>query len=124
MLLKALGLYRTLDLKFIPMDSPHFKNTLKRTINCPATRADMNEPGTQQGCGVGVEAIFNGWSRGPTSFRWWSRSLERGFLIHRDSLLGKRVIQIIQCFFLIFWTKLFCRWSQKLPDVGAGAKNF
>jgi len=24
----------------------------------------MNEPGTQQGCGAGAEAILNGWSRG------------------------------------------------------------
>jgi len=46
-----------------------------------------------------------------------------------DSLWGKRVIQIrillyvLQCFFLIFWTKLFCSRSQKLLDVGAGAKK-
>jgi len=64
MILKAMGLYRTLDLKFIPMDSPHFENALKRTINCPATRANMNEPSTQQGCEAGAEAIFNGWSWG------------------------------------------------------------
>jgi len=29
------------------MDSSHFENNLKRTINCPATQANMNEPSTQ-----------------------------------------------------------------------------
>jgi len=64
----------------------------------------------------------------PKFFRWWSQirsqSLKFGFRIHRDSLWGKRVIQIIQCFFLIFWTKLFWSRSQKLLDVGAGTKKF
>jgi len=46
------------------MDSSHFENNLKQTMNCPTTRAKMNEPGTQQGCGAGAEAILNGWSRG------------------------------------------------------------
>jgi len=39
-----MDLYRTLDLKFNPMDSSHFESNLKRTINCPTTRANMNEP--------------------------------------------------------------------------------
>jgi len=44
------------------MDSCPFENNLKRTINCPATRANMNEPSAQQDCGAG--ANFDGWSRG------------------------------------------------------------
>jgi len=39
-----LDLYIALDLKSNPMDSSHFENNFKRTINCPATRANMNEP--------------------------------------------------------------------------------
>jgi len=39
-----MDLYRTLDLKFSPMDSSHFESNFKRTINCPTTRANMNEP--------------------------------------------------------------------------------
>jgi len=45
------------------MDSSHFENNFKRTINCPAIRANMNKPGTQQDCGAGAEAILDGWSR-------------------------------------------------------------
>jgi len=44
MFFEAVDLYRTLDLKSNPMDSSHFENNFKRTINCPATRANMNEP--------------------------------------------------------------------------------
>ena len=40
-----------------------FENNFKQTIHCPATRANMNEPSTQQGCEAGVEAILDGWSR-------------------------------------------------------------
>jgi len=41
-----------------------FENNFKQTINCPATRANINEPITQQGCGTtGAEAILDGWSR-------------------------------------------------------------
>jgi len=39
-----LDLYIALDLKSNPMDSSHFENNFKLTINCPATRANMNEP--------------------------------------------------------------------------------
>jgi len=39
-----MSLYRTLDLKFNPMNSSHFENNFKRAINCPTTRANMNEP--------------------------------------------------------------------------------
>jgi len=39
-----MDLYRQLDLKVNPMDSPHFENNFKRTINCPKTRSNMNEP--------------------------------------------------------------------------------
>ena len=35
---------RALDLKFNPMESSHFENNFKRTINCPTTRENMNEP--------------------------------------------------------------------------------
>jgi len=41
---EAMDLYRTLDLKFNPVDSSHFESNFKRTINCPTTRANMNEP--------------------------------------------------------------------------------
>jgi len=44
MFFEAMDLYRTLDLKFNPMDSSYFENNFKRTINCPTTRANMNEP--------------------------------------------------------------------------------
>jgi len=36
---EKLDLYRTLDLKSNPMDSCHFENNFKRTINCPAIRS-------------------------------------------------------------------------------------
>ena len=47
------------------------------------------------------------WSRSPSNFgwlepktfRWWSRSLKFGFRFHKYSLMGKRVVQIMQCFF-------------------------
>jgi len=39
--------YGTVDLKSNPVDSSHFENNFKRTINCPATRAIMNEPSKQ-----------------------------------------------------------------------------
>jgi len=35
--------YRTLDLKSNPVGSSHFENNFKITINCPATRANMND---------------------------------------------------------------------------------
>jgi len=44
MFFEAMYLYRTLDLKFNPMDSSHFESNLKRTMICPKTRANMNEP--------------------------------------------------------------------------------
>jgi len=43
MFLEAMDLYKTLVLKFNPMDSSHFENNFKRTINCPTTRANMNK---------------------------------------------------------------------------------
>ena len=33
-----MDLYRTLDLKFNPVDGSHFEINFKRTINCPTTR--------------------------------------------------------------------------------------
>jgi len=44
MLFEAMDLYRTFYLKTNPVDSSHFENNFKQTINCPATRANMNEP--------------------------------------------------------------------------------
>jgi len=44
MFFEAMDLYKTLDLKFNPMDSSHFESNFKRTINCPTARANMNEP--------------------------------------------------------------------------------
>jgi len=38
-----MDLYRTLDLKSNPVDSFNFESNFKRTINFPATRANMNE---------------------------------------------------------------------------------
>ena len=35
---------RTLDFKSNLMDSFHFENNFKRTISCPATRPNANEP--------------------------------------------------------------------------------
>jgi len=39
-----MDLFKTLDLKFNSVDSSHFDNNFKRTINCPTTRANTNEP--------------------------------------------------------------------------------
>jgi len=47
-LLGLIHLHGTFDLKSNPMDSSHFENNFKRTINCPATRANMNEPSKQR----------------------------------------------------------------------------
>jgi len=47
MIFEAMDLYRTLDLKSNPRNSSHFQMNFKRTINCPATRANMNEPSKQ-----------------------------------------------------------------------------
>jgi len=35
----------------------------------------------------------------PKNFRWWSRRLKFGYPFNRHSLLGKGVLQIIQCLF-------------------------
>ena len=48
MFFEAMDLHRTLDLKSNPMDSSHFVNNFKRTINCSTTRANMNEPTKQR----------------------------------------------------------------------------
>jgi len=42
-----MDLCRTSDLKFNPMDSSHFESNFKRTINCPTTLVNMNEPSEQ-----------------------------------------------------------------------------
>jgi len=49
MVFQAMDLYRTLDLHSNPMDNGQsngvpFENNFKRTINCSATWANMNEP--------------------------------------------------------------------------------
>jgi len=49
MLFEAMDLHRTLDLKSNPMDTSHFENNFKRIKNCPATRANMNEPSILRG---------------------------------------------------------------------------
>jgi len=41
-----MDLYRTFGLKSNPTDSSHFENNFKRMMNCPATRANLNEPST------------------------------------------------------------------------------
>jgi len=43
MFFEAMNLCITLDLKSNPMNSSYFENNFKQTINCPATRANMNE---------------------------------------------------------------------------------
>jgi len=48
MFFEAMNFYGTFHLKSIQVDSSHFENNFKRTINCPATRANMNEPSTQR----------------------------------------------------------------------------
>jgi len=48
MIFEATYLYRTLDLQSNPMDSSQFGNNFKRTIRCPATQANMNEPSKQR----------------------------------------------------------------------------
>jgi len=111
-----MDLYRTSDLKFNPMDSSHFENTFKRRINCPTTwaneaivriRSVKSEPKQFWMAGAGAK-----------TFRWWSRSLKFGFRIHRDSLWGKRAVQIIQ-FFSDFLDQIAPGRSQNLLDVGA-----
>jgi len=44
MFFEAMDLYRTLDLKFNPMDSSHLESNFKRTINGPTTRANKSDP--------------------------------------------------------------------------------
>jgi len=58
MFFEAMDLYRTLDWKFNPMDSSHIGNNFKRTINCPATRAYMNEPGKQTDWGYHCSVAY------------------------------------------------------------------
>ena len=84
------------------MDSSHFENNFKRSINCPATRAAMNKPSTQHGCGTGSGSRSNfGWLEPePEIFRWWSRSLKFGFRFHKYCLWSKWEIR--QCFFWLF----------------------
>jgi len=48
MFFEAMDFYRTLDLKSNPRNSSHFEMNLKRTINCPTTRANMNGPTKQK----------------------------------------------------------------------------
>jgi len=48
MFFEAMDLHRTLDLKSYPTDSFHLENNFKQTINCPATRANMNQPSKQR----------------------------------------------------------------------------
>jgi len=48
MFFEAMDLYGTVDLKSNPMDSSHFENNFKRTMNCQAIWANMNEPSKQR----------------------------------------------------------------------------
>ena len=54
------------------------------------TRIRIPQPEPKQFCKAGA---------GAKTFRWWNWSLKFGFRIHRDSLLGKRVIDIMDVFF-------------------------
>jgi len=62
MFFEATDLYRTLDLKYNPVKSSRFENNFKRTINCPATRANMNESNTQQGMELDHGGILDDWN--------------------------------------------------------------
>jgi len=42
-----MGLHRTFEFECQSNGQSPFDNNLKRTINCPVTRANMNEPSTQ-----------------------------------------------------------------------------
>jgi len=48
MFFEAMDMYRTLALKSNPVESSHFENNFKQTINCLVTRANMNEPSKQR----------------------------------------------------------------------------
>jgi len=48
MFFEAMNLYRSLDLKCNPTDSSHIENNFKRTKNCAATRANIDEPSKQR----------------------------------------------------------------------------
>jgi len=65
MFFEALNMHRTLDFKSNPMDSSHFENNFKRTMNCPITRVNMNEPSTQRinwRCHCSVMYVIQQWS--------------------------------------------------------------
>ena len=44
MFFEAMDFYKTLNFKFNSIDSSHFENNFRRTVTCPTTRANMNEP--------------------------------------------------------------------------------
>ena len=46
--LQAMGLHRTFGFEFQSNGQYPFENNFKRTINCPVTRAQMNEPKMQR----------------------------------------------------------------------------
>jgi len=48
MFFEAMNLYRSLALKCNPTVSSHFQYNVKRTTNCPATRANVNELSKQR----------------------------------------------------------------------------
>ena len=48
--------------------------------------------------------------------KWWSRSLKFGFQFHRYSFWGKRVIQVIQCFFSDFLDQIVLEPERKNLD--------
>jgi len=58
MFFEAIDFNRTLDLNFNLMNSFHFESNFKRTINCPTTPANVNEPSKRITCtGVTVEVL-------------------------------------------------------------------
>jgi len=126
MFLEEIDLYGTLDLKSNPVDSSHIENNFKRTINFPTTRDNTNEPITRNRAVEPDSKQFciHGSSRSKKCFGWLEPELEFGFRLHRNSLWGKRVVQIMQMFYSAFWTKLVWSRSQKLQEIGTGAKKF
>jgi len=60
MFFEALDSYRTLDFNSNPINRTHFENNFKRTINCPVTRANTNEPRGLTGVNIALwRTLFN-----------------------------------------------------------------
>ena len=119
-----LDLYIALDLKSNPMDSSHFENNFKRTINCPATRANVNESSIRsRTVETDPKQFCMARAGGQKLFRWWSRSWN---LVSGSTEL---VCEQASCtnnavFYSVFWTKLVWSRSQSFKILKPEPKNF